>query len=458
MFGRKSFKTWGTISANWHKRLARLISAESPRINFAIFGADSPALRKIERIRTYAFCKYGSVFHCTDPDFLCDVDLLCLIQVGIFFIDNFARAPACFLEKLAQRHVFARPRFHQLAIFTQDAAKRDVAKIRLITLSPGNLENLFEMQDLRGANHVPNGVGFQIVQAIIDSRDIGGGVIKSAVAFANDARLISQLWNIAKENDNRAVADLSNAGLEQTFDYVREPVIVKTFTALDVVMNIEHFIHMLEVLHGEGDAFVPDVDIFLVAGLQFYQLLATGFPNLGIAGRQRVRLLVNADDLCQGILLKRALVQQVLPAVNHHTELSPPVADVIVADHFVPEKRCDARQCIAQDGASDVADVHRLGHIRRSEVNHDAPRRFCFRHAKSFIAQDAGGFFRNGARTQCKIDETGPCDHWGFANVANVKVPDDFLRNFPRIFAPLLSEHQSRIRLVIAESRIGCWR
>ena len=215
---------------------------------------------------------------------------------------------------------------------------------------------------------------------------------------------------------------------------------------------------MLEVLHGEGDAFVPDVDVFLVACLQFYQLLATGFPDLGIAGRQRVGFFVNADDLCQRILLKRALIQQVFPPVNHHAKLSPPVADVIVADHFVAEKRRDTRQCISQNGAADVADVHRLGHIGRSEINHNAPRRFRLRDAESFIAQDVGGSFSNGARTQRKVDETGTCDDRRFANVANIKIAGDFLRNLTRIFAPLFSEHQSPIRLVIAEARIGCWR
>src|SRR5678815_3911337 len=168
------------------------------------------------------------------------------------------------------------------------------------------------MQGLRGADHVPNTVRFQIVEAIIDCRDIGGGVIKSAVAFADDAWLVGQLRDIAKENDNRALAHLSNSGFEQAFDYAWEPVVIKAFAALDVVMNIEQFVYVLEVLHGEGDAFVPDVDVFLVASLQFYQLLATGFPNLRIAGRQRVRLLVNADDLGQWVLLKRALIQQVL--------------------------------------------------------------------------------------------------------------------------------------------------
>ena len=173
------------------------------------------------------------------PIFLCDVDLFCLAQVRIFFIDNLARALACFLEKSAQGHVFARTRFHQFAIFPEDAAKCNVAKIGLVTLSPCNLENLFEMQGLRSADHVPNAVPFQIVEAIVDCRDVGRGVIESAVAFANDAWFVGQFRDIAKKNDNRALADFGNPGFEQPFDNVRESIVVETFAALDVVMNIE---------------------------------------------------------------------------------------------------------------------------------------------------------------------------------------------------------------------------
>src|SRR5260370_28223853 len=98
------------------------------------------------------------------------------------------------------------------------------------------------MQSLRGADDVPNTGRFQIVEAIIDCRNIGGGVIKSAVAFADDTWLVGQLRDIAKENDNRSLADLSNAGFEQAFDYARKAVVVKAFAALDVVMNIQQFL------------------------------------------------------------------------------------------------------------------------------------------------------------------------------------------------------------------------
>src|SRR6266403_3161847 len=85
---------------------------------------------------------------------------------------------------------------------------------------------------------------------------------------------------------------------------------------------------------------------------------------------------------------------------------------------------------------------------------HDALPIFCLHNAESFIAQDSGGFFGNGARPQRKIDETRACDYRRFAKSANVKMPDDFLREFPRIFATLLSEHESGICLIIAEALV----
>ena len=130
---------------------------------------------------------------------------------------------------------------------------------------------------------------------------------------------------------------------------------------------------------------------------------------------------------------------------------------MIVADDFVPKKRCDPRQRVPQNGTADVTDMHRFGHVGRSEINHDAPRRFCLRNAESFIAQDAGGFSGNSVRPQRKIDETRACDYRRLAKIANVKMPDDFLRECPRIFAKLLSEHESGICLIIAEALVGCW-
>ena len=124
-----------------------------------------------------------------------------------------------------------------------------MAQINRVTFAPGNLENLLKMQNLRRADHVPDRIGFQIVDAIIDRSEIGSGVIKSAVSLANDERFIGQLGVIAKEHDNRAFANLGDAGFEQAFHRARQAIVVKTFAALDVVVGIEQFVNVLEVLH-----------------------------------------------------------------------------------------------------------------------------------------------------------------------------------------------------------------
>jgi hypothetical protein len=65
-------------------------------------------------------------------------------------------------------------------------------------------------------------------------------------------------------------------------------------------------------------------------------------------------------------------IQQILPTPYNHPELRAPVADVIVADHLVPEKLRDARQRVPKHCAADVTDMHRFCNIGRAKINHDA--------------------------------------------------------------------------------------
>src|SRR6185312_12406567 len=134
---------------------------------------------------------------------------------------------------------FSRARLHQFAVGAEDAAKSDVMKIGGVIFSPSDRENLFEMQNLGRADHVPNGIGLQIVDPVINRCQIGGGVIVAAIAFANDARLIRQLGNIAEENADRTLADFSQPTFEQPINHRWQPVVIKTFAADDVVMNVE---------------------------------------------------------------------------------------------------------------------------------------------------------------------------------------------------------------------------
>ena len=63
-----------------------------------------------------------------------------------------------------------------------------------------------------------------------------------------------------------------------------------------------------------------------------------------------------------------------LPADQQHAELRAPVAEVVVRDDPVAQQAERAGQRIAQDGGADVADVHRLGHVGRTEIDDHGPR------------------------------------------------------------------------------------
>src|SRR5207237_7740472 len=68
-------------------------------------------------------------------------------------------------------------------------------------------------------------------------------------------------------------------------------------------------------------------------------------------------------------------IEQILPTPDHHAKLRSPIADVIVPNNVVTEELRDARESVAQEGAANVTDMHRLGHVRRSKIDDDFFRR-----------------------------------------------------------------------------------
>src|SRR5437660_2915005 len=173
---------------------------------------------------------------------------------------------------------------------------RDMAKIGFVTFATRDFKNLPEMQNLRCTRHNPDRVRFQIVDAIVNRRDVGGGVIETAVALANDAGLVRQLGNIAEENAHRAFAYFRETRLEQSINHFSQPIVIKTFPALDVVMNVEQRISILKVLNRQIDALFPNRQILRIARLQLDQLLPAGLAHGRIYCRSLDGLFVSAAE------------------------------------------------------------------------------------------------------------------------------------------------------------------
>src|SRR5438067_185245 len=85
-----------------------------------------------------------------------------------FFSSTILRARAGFFQYLPQRHVLARARLHQLPVFAENVAERNVAEIGFVSFPASDLKYLFKVQSLWRADHVPNRVAPQFVHSIIN--------------------------------------------------------------------------------------------------------------------------------------------------------------------------------------------------------------------------------------------------------------------------------------------------
>ena len=192
-----------------------------------------------------------------------------------------------------------------------------------------------------------------------------------------------------------------------------EAVVVVTLAEPVIEVHVERVVDFLQAAFRDLDALLPDGEVFRIAGLEFDQLVLAGFEHGGIGLGGGVHLAVDADQLGDRIGFERGGIEQGFPAVEDHAELGAPVADVVVADDLVAEEPRDAAERVADDRRADVADVHRLGHVRRGEIDDHGFARADGGDAELFVAQQGGGAGGVGGGQDAEIDEARAGDVGG---------------------------------------------
>src|SRR5205807_9043107 len=144
----------------------------------------------------------------------------------------------------------------------------------------------------------------------------------------------------------------------------------------------------------------------------------------------------------------RFQIEQIFPTPDHHAKLRPPIADVIVTNNVVTEELRDARESIAQKGAANVSDMHRLRDIRRPEINHDFSWRGNFFNPESLVAQQLRDFFLSRFPLESEVNETGAGHTRLLGNLCDFEPADDRLSYLARIFTALFSEGERSVALV----------
>ena len=116
-----------------------------------------------------------------------------------------------------------------------------------------------------------------------------------------------------------------------------------------------------------------------------------------------------------------------------------------------------ARKRIAQNRRADVADVHRLGHVGRTEINDHGPRASRFLEEQMFAPR--GRFQRLCERggVEPEIQKTCAGDFDRFAPLGDIKGRDHIRGQLAWVHLARLGQRHQRVDLVIAELRVGTW-
>ena len=132
-----------------------------------------------------------------------------------------------------------------------------------------------------------------------------------------------------------------------------------------VKADAHRLVNPLQLLQSQAHTLAPDAQILLVALLQANQLCLAGLKQGGIGLAGRTHRAVDAQQFGNRILCQGLGIEPAFPAMQNHPELGAPIPDMVVRDHLVAHPARHARQRITDKGAADVADMHRLGDVRR---------------------------------------------------------------------------------------------
>ena len=248
---------------------------------------------------------------------------------------------------------------------------------------------------------------------------------------------------------------MRGAGGEKFVDQRGQRGIVETFAEALVEADTEFFVDVLEFGPGQIHELLPDGAVLRIALLEFDQFLARGLVHGGIGLLERVDLAVKAGHFRNGIARQGVAIKEMFPPVEDLAELRAPVAEMVVGDDLVSGEPRDAGQRVAEDGAADVADMHRLGDVGRAEVDDDALRVPGFRHPAAGVTGQGAELLRDPLRFEAEVEEAGARDFRFVANVAGFKIIRDLGGEFTRVGFGLLGQDHGGVGLVVAEARVG---
>jgi hypothetical protein len=167
--------------------------------------------------------------------------------------------------------------------------------------------------------------------------------------------------------------------------------------------------------------------------------------------------LVEAGQLGNGIRGVGVPIDEVLVAIDDHSELGTPVANVVITDDAVAEEAERTGQRVADDGRADVADVHRLGDVGRGIIDDDRAGIFNGRDAEALVVDGLIELVSEPVIAEAEINEAGAGDFGRLAQIFELRGGNELSGDASRRLAELLAERHGEIGLVVAEFGVLGW-
>ena len=321
------------------------------------------------------------------------------------------------------------------------------------------------MQGLRGAHHVPDGIRAPRPDAVVQRREVRGGVQEASVRFPDDAGVgapfplvlheegvfIGRHRTVGKHADG-PVALPGHSGGDHAVHQRGQGIIVKAFPQPVIKMDVKLVVNFGKAGFGNFHAAFPDGQVFPVPGLELHQFRLAGIQQFRLFLAHQVHILVHPQQLVNRVGGQGLLIQNILPAPQDHAELGTPVPDVVVRNHMVPHKTGHAGKGVTNNGGADVAHMHRLGDVGSGKVNDNGFGGLHFFHPQPVIRQHGQQARCVKFRPDAEIDESGPGNFQGAHGILPYPVRH-LLGERAGIRAAPLGKHHGGV-LVIPEPQI----
>ena len=370
------------------------------------------------------------VLHGADADRLGERGGLGLRELRVLLADDREGARGGLVEQLLELRHAAAARRERMAVRVRDRAERDMHEVRPGRDEPellGDREDLLEVRDLAVVGDDDDARGMVVLLARLHRREVGRVVVEPAVLLADDADPLAVLARgalgvvlgeggldgparllgveVAQVDDDRAAAHVREALLLEPLDHSGELRLVVALAARRLEDDAEALVDLVERVARHPDEVLPEGAVLRIALLKPHRLGAAGVHPRLVRLRAGVALLVDALELGDGVLRDRLPVGELAVALDDDAELRAPVADVVVADHFVAERAEDLDHGAADHRRADVADVHRLGDVGAGVVDDDGPAGSDLRDAAvRLVLGDRGGARGEGLALDPEIE------------------------------------------------------